>query len=111
MGDFILYFIVGGLVVSLTTYYGSKGHGFLAAFISMFPCMTILTFALLHKAGGKMAVVAYAKSLIYLVLPWILYILVVAFLCEKMGVWKSIALGVVLYMLSTCLVMHLKGAT
>jgi len=37
---FLLYFIVGGLVVSLTTYYGSKGQGFTAALISMFPSLT-----------------------------------------------------------------------
>jgi hypothetical protein len=95
--EFIGYFIVGGLVVSLTTYYGSKGQGFMAAFISMFPSMTVLIFFLLYRAGGTSSVISYAKSLAYVVPPWILYIFTVAFFCDRIGIWSSLALGIGLY--------------
>ena len=95
---FILYFIVGGLVVSLTTYYGSKGQGFTAALISMFPSLTVLTFFLIYKAGGDASVISYAKNLAFGVPPWILYIIAVAMLCEHLGIWLSLAVGVILYL-------------
>ena len=97
MLEFIGYFMVGGLVVSLTTYFGSKGQGFLAAFISMFPSMTVLIFFLLYRTGGTPSVINYAKSLVYVVPSWILYICAVALLCDRIGIWLSLILGISLY--------------
>ena len=85
MLPFLSYFLVGGLVVALTTYIGSKGHGALAAFIAMFPSMTVLVFVLMYRAGGNAAVIGYAKSLIHFVAPWFLYVLAVSLLCERIG--------------------------
>jgi uncharacterized membrane protein (GlpM family) len=95
---FLLYFIVGGSVVSLTTYYGSRGQGFTAALISMFPSLTVLTFFLIYKAGGDASVISYAKNLAFGVPPWILYIIAVAMLCEHLGIWLSLTVGVILYL-------------
>ena len=101
MLEFIGYFIVGGLVVSLTTYFGSKGHGFLAAFVTQFPSLTVLTFLLLYRAGGKAPVISYARSFVYTIPPWILYIAAVVLLCERVGIWWALATGVTLYV-GTC---------
>ncbi len=101
MIEYAAYFVVGGLVVSLTTYYGAKGQGFAAALISMFPSMTVLIFFLLYRAGGNDSVVGYAKSLVYVVPPWVLYVCTVAFLCERIGIWWSLAMGVALYCFSS----------
>jgi len=98
MLEFAGYFLVGGLAVSLTTYYGSKGHGFVAALISMFPSMSVLIFILLYRAGGRESVIGYAKSLVYVVPPWILYVCAVAFLCDRIGLWWSLAMGITLYL-------------
>lgn len=97
MMQFLGYFLVGGLVVSLTTYFGSKGHGFVAAFVSMFPSLTVLTFFLIFKTGGKDSVITYAKSLAYCFPAWLLYVCAVSFLCERIGIWTSLAIGVTLY--------------
>lgn len=100
----MLYFIIGGSVVSLTAYYGSKGKGFIAALISMFPSVTVLTFSLIYRSGGKASVIGYAKNLAYGVPPWILYVLAVALLCERIGIWPSLSIGVTLYLaISICL--------
>jgi uncharacterized membrane protein (GlpM family) len=95
---FVLYFIIGGSVVSLTTYYGARGQGFTAAIISMFPSLTVLTFFLIYKAGGEASVISYAKNLAFGVPPWILYIIAVAMLCEHIGIWLSLTVGVILYL-------------
>ena len=108
MLEFAGYFMIGGLVVSLTTYYGSRGHGFLAALISMFPSISVLIFILLYRVGGKDSVISYAKNLVYVVPPWILYICAVTFLCDRMGIWWSLIIGISLYLgLSIC-VNHLR---
>lgn len=99
---YVLYFIVGGLVVSLTTYYGSKGEGFIAALVSMFPSLTILTFILIYRSGGQASVFDYAKNLAYGVPPWILYVIAVGLLCEHIGIWLSLTVGVSLY-LAACI--------
>ena len=91
------YFLLGGLIVSLTTYCGAKGHGFLAAFVSQFPSMTVLTFFLIHRAGGTPEVVNYAKSFIYTVPPWILYVGAVVFLCDRVNIWAALSIGIALY--------------
>ena len=108
MLEYIGYFIIGGLIVSLTTYFGAKGQGFLAAFVSQFPSLTVLTFLLIYRAGGKMPVIDYAKSFIYTIPPWILYVLAVVFLCDRIGIWWSLAIGIALYVGTSILLMQAK---
>ncbi len=105
---YIFYFIVGGLVVSSTAYYGSTGRGFIAALISMFPSMTVLTFSLIYRAGGQASVVDYAKNLVYGVPPWILYVFTVAWLCEHIGIWRSLTLGIVIYLAASFCISHFR---
>lgn len=107
--EYIGYFVIGGLIVSGTTYIGSNGHGFLAAFVSQFPSLTVLTFFLIYRAGGKEPVIDYAKSFIYTIPPWILYVAAVVLLCDRIGIWPSLAIGITLYV-GTCMgLMYLKS--
>ena len=108
MLEYIGYFVIGGLIVSLTTYYGAKGQGFLAAFVSQFPSLTVLTFFLIYRAGGKVPVINYAKSFVYTIPPWILYVLAVVFLCDRIGIWWSLTIGVTLYVVTCMWFMHMK---
>ena len=108
MLEFITYFFIGGLVVSLTTVYGAKGHSLLAAFISQFPSMTVLIFILLYTKGGKQPVIDYARSFVYVIPPWILYVCAVVFLCERIGIWGSLATGLALYMATSGLFAMLR---
>ncbi len=95
--EYFGYFLIGGLIVSATTYFGAKGHGFLAAFVIQFPSLTVLSFLLIYLAGGKTPVIDYAKSLVYTIPPWVLYVLTVVVLCDRIGIWWALVLGVGLY--------------
>lgn len=108
MLEFLCYFLVGGLVVALTTVIGSKGHGAMAAFVGMFPSMTVLVFVLLYRAGGNTAVIGYAKSLIYFVGPWFLYVVAVSMLCDRLGIWSALGIGVAIYVAASWAMMQLK---
>ncbi|NLB56715.1 MAG: DUF3147 domain-containing protein [Lentisphaerae bacterium] len=108
MLEFIGYFLIGGIVVSLTTYYGAKGDSFLAAFISQFPSMTVLIFFLMYTQSGKEEVISYAKNFVYTVPPWILYVVAVVLLCERIGIWWALATGVTLYVGTCMLLAYIK---
>jgi uncharacterized membrane protein (GlpM family) len=97
----VVYFVLGGTLVTASVYFGEKGRGLAAAFISQFPSMTVLTFYLIYRSGGNTAVVDYAKGFLYVVPPWILYVLIVYFLCARIGPLWSLALGVGTYMLAS----------
>jgi uncharacterized membrane protein (GlpM family) len=97
--NFIFYFILGGTVVSLVTYIGSQGKGMLAAFVATFPTMTVLTFSLIYKTAGYTSTVNYAKGLLLMTPPWIIYVLCLIFLLPKWGFVRSLGTGVAAYMI------------
>ena len=96
---FILHFILGGTIVSVVTFLGSQGKGMLAAFVATFPTMTALTFALLYSKAGQVATVNYAKGLLFMTPPWIIYVLCLIFLLPRWGFVKSLLVGVLTYMI------------
>jgi uncharacterized membrane protein (GlpM family) len=100
---FIIYFILGGLIVALSVHYGSKGNGLLAAFITQFPSISVLAFYLMYRDGGHAAVSGYAKGFLITIPPWVLYVLIVYFFCERIGAIASLTIGVTLYMFTSWL--------
>lgn len=96
---FILHFILGGTIVSVATFIGSQGKGMLAAFVATFPTMTALTFALIYSKAGQIATVNYAKGLLLMTPPWIIYVVCLIFLLPKWGFVKSLIVGVLTYMI------------
>jgi uncharacterized membrane protein (GlpM family) len=96
--SFIFYFMLGGTIVSLVTFIGSQGKGLLAAFVATFPIMTVLTFALIYNKAGQAATVNYAKGLLFMTPPWIVYVFCLIFLLPRLGFVKSLIVGVTTYM-------------
>ena len=101
MNDFVkyaLYFLLGGTIVSISTYLGSQGKSFLAAFASTFPAITGATFVLMYLNGGSEAIVSYAKNLLWFVPPWIVYVLSMIAGVPRFGFWPAMVRSLVLYM-------------
>ena len=71
----------------------------LAAFVATFPTMTALTFALIYSKTGQVATVNYAKVLLLMTPPWIIYVLCLIFLLPRWGFVKSLIAGVLTYMI------------
>ena len=65
---YVLYFFIGGTLVSVSTYLGSHGKGFLAALASTLPVISGVTFILIYLNAGDSPTVSFAKNLI-LALP------------------------------------------
>lgn len=98
LGKYVLYFLLGGSIVSFSTYLGSQGKSFLAAMVSTFPAITGLTFILLYANGGGATTVDYAKNLLWFVPPWILYVSTMIIGIPRFGFWPTVTGSLVLYM-------------
>lgn len=92
-----LYFVLGGLIVSLSTYLGSQGRSFWAAFASTFPAMTGATFILIYLNGGSENLVTYAKHLLWFVPPWLVYVAAMILGVERLGFWPAMVGSLTLY--------------
>jgi hypothetical protein len=97
LGKYLLYFLLGGTIVSVSTYLGSQGKSFLAAFASTFPAITGATFILIYLNGGSESLVGYAKNLLWFVPPWIVYVITMILGVPRVGFWPAMALSMTLY--------------
>ena len=93
-----IYFVLGGLLVSVSTYLGSMGKGFLAAFASTFPAITGVTFILIYLNGGQDATMSYAKHLLWFVPPWLAYVSFMILTLNRLGFWPAMAGSLTIYM-------------
>jgi uncharacterized membrane protein (GlpM family) len=102
-----LYFIIGGLIVAITVYFGSQGKGMVAAFAGLFPGITIITFCALYFQGGSASVVPYAKGMLILLPAWILYVVGVLLLTPRLGIAPTLIISVAVYMVSAFIIFKL----
>lgn len=102
-----LYFVIGGTIVTLVTWLGSQGRGLLAAFIALFPALTVVTLSAVYVRGGVEPTVGYAKGLILMIPAWLVYVATVIFLVPRLGLAPALAIGIVLYAIGSYVTMRL----
>src|SRR5919109_2181228 len=85
----VMYFVLGGLMVSVSTYFGTMGRGFLAAFVSTFPAITGVTIVLIYLNSGTDIAATYAKHLLWLVPAWGSYGCILLVGVPRLGFWVS----------------------
>ncbi len=103
----VAYFVIGGLVVSVVTYFGSQGKSELAVFIAFLPSTTLITLCTIYLAGGTGAAVSYAKSMLVLLPAWVLYVVGVIFLLPRLGLVVSLLVSVAAYLVAAFVTMRL----
>lgn len=92
-----LYFVLGGTIVVLVTYFGSHGKGLIAAFVAFFPSITLVTLLSIYLASGVNATVSYMKSAIFLIPAWLLYAVAIIFILPRLGLVPSVLISLGLY--------------
>jgi hypothetical protein len=105
---YILYFLAGGTIVSIVTYFASQAKGLLAAFIANLPVITLITFLTIYFESGQTAVVSYAQGLVIMLFPWLAYIFSIIFLTKKTGFIPSLIIGVSLYLFFAYFIMNIR---
>lgn len=105
MLKYFFYFLVGGIITSAVTYLANHAKGMIAAFIGTLPIITISTFLLIYFNSGQGSVLAYAKGLIIMIVPWIIFILTVIFLTPRMHFISSLIIGICLQIIIALLIL------
>ncbi len=107
----VIYFLLGGTVTALTAYFASQGRGMLSAFITTLPLLTMVGFLLIYAEGGSKTVEEYAKSLIIFTPPWLCYVTVVLLGVNRIGIVRSLILGVSLFVILSFLLQKILPGT
>ncbi len=105
---YFFYFLTGGIVVSVVTFFASHAKGLLAAFLANLPVVTMITFLTIYFESGQKAVVSYAEGLIIMLFPWLAYIFSVVFLTRKTGFLPALIIGISLYLVCAYFIMNAK---
>ena len=106
-----IYFLLGGAVTVLTAYFASQGRGMLSAFITTLPLQTAFSFLLIYAEGGSKTVEEYARSLLIFTPPWLCYVTIVLLGVNRMGIVKSLGLGVLLFVILSALLQKIIPGT
>lgn len=94
----LLYFLLGGTIVAIVSYFGSQGKGLLAAFIANLPTITIITLCSIYLSSGASAGVSYFKGMLILLPAWLLYAIAIIFLLPRLGLVPSLAIALASYL-------------
>lgn len=103
---YFLYFFLGGIITSAATYFANHSKSLLAAFIGTLPIITLSTFILIYFNAGQDAVLAYAKGLIIMILPWMIFIFSVIFLAPKINFTYSLIIGLCLQIIIAVIILR-----
>ena len=107
----VVYFLMGGTMTALTAYFASQGRGMLSAFITTLPLLTVFSFLLIYAEGGSKTVEEYAKSLLIFTPPWLCYVTIVLLGVNRIGIAKSLILGVLFFVVLSVLLEKMLPGT
>ncbi len=106
---YLLYFFVGGIITSTVTYFANNSRSLLAAFIGTLPVLTLSTFVLIYHNAGQAAVIAYAKGLVIMIVPWMVFILSVILLAPRLNFTFSVLTGLCLQIILAFIILAKFG--
>jgi uncharacterized membrane protein (GlpM family) len=102
----LLYFVLGGAIISAVTYFGSQSRGMLAAFITFLPTVSVISLCTIYLASGTQSAISYAKSMLVLLPPWFIYVIGVIFLLPRIGLVYSLIVSISVYLAIALLIVR-----
>lgn len=73
MWQYFVYFLVGGTVVTMVAYIGSRFNGFLAALVASLPILFLLNVLLMYRNGGVTTSLDYVRGSLLFVPAFVCY--------------------------------------
>ncbi|HXZ25276.1 MAG TPA: DUF3147 domain-containing protein [Nitrospiria bacterium] len=95
---FLLYFLIGGGVVTAVTYIGGSGRSLLSAFVATFPVITLLSVVFIHLEAGRQPTIDYVRGLILFAPAWFAYLISLYVLLPRFGFWNAVSGAVVVFL-------------
>lgn len=100
MWPYVLYFLIGGTVVSLVAYIGARGDGMAAAFVASIPILFITNMILLYHNGGVSAGITYAKGALMYTPLFVGCVLLTMVLLPRLSMPWPVFAGISIYSLA-----------
>lgn len=97
MLSYVLYFLVGGTVVTTVAYIGTHAGGMTAAFVAGLPVLFIVNVLLLYHSGGVMAGVSYARGALIYAPVFVAFVALTMWLLPRLEMPWALVAGVSVY--------------
>ncbi len=97
--DLLIRFLIGGAVIAGTTWIAERFDPKIGGIIATIPSATIVSLLIVGSAIGENAAVDFAKGIVIGNIPWFAYIFAVIFLTQRIGLTKSLAVGLLVWIL------------
>ena len=104
----VIYFLIGGFLMSGIMYFGIQGKGYWSALLALLPIWTILPLITLYYHSGIESVLSYSQGLILVTVPWLLYASCLVWFVPYFGVYISSIIGLSLYIVCALLINWLR---
>ena len=108
MWQYIIYFFIGGGVVTLVVYIASRGNLFLATLVGNIPILFLLNVFLVYRESGVSGSLVYAKGVLLMLPIFILFIAITMLLIPHLGMPKAILSSLPIYLILPTVLYHVK---
>lgn len=98
MLQYLIYFLIGGVLVSSVAYLGSRGDGVVAAFVASLPALFLLNVFIMYRLGGVDGSLVYAKGVLLFLPVFVFYAALTIWLLPRLGVPQAMLPGLPLYL-------------
>lgn len=107
MTTYIFSFLVGGVVTTLITYFEISGFPMLSRLAALFPVFTWLSYLFIGDISGPDAVAKHSLFvLLGTLIAWVPYMLTIYLLAPRVGSWKAIVAGMVVFVVLATLFVY-----
>jgi len=108
MWQYIIYFFIGGGIVTLVAYIASRGNLFLATLIGNIPVLFLLNVLLVYRENGVSGSIVYTKGVLLMLPIFILFIAITILLIPRLGMPKAIMMALPIYLILPAVLYHVK---
>lgn len=99
MLPYLLYFLIGGVLVASVVYLATRGNTVVAALVANLPILFLVSAALIYRDGGTANTVAYAKSMLTMLPVFIFYVVLTMWLLPRLGMPRALLPGLPIYLM------------
>ena len=99
MLQYFIYFLIGGTVVTVVAYIGSRSNGFLAALVASLPILFLLNVLLIYRNGGVTTSLDYVRGSLLFVPAFVCYATLTVWLLPRLGMPEALLPGLPIYLL------------
>jgi uncharacterized membrane protein (GlpM family) len=97
---YLLYFVTGGIVTTAIIALEESGTPLLSRLAALFPVFTWLAYLFIGQFGTAQQVADHAKFvLVGTIVSWIPYMLAIIYFAPRIGVYKAIAVSILIFVI------------